>query len=126
MAQLAALFEGPMLLFSAFTQGLGSAVTYKSDVQNEIDRQKQICDEIDSTKQRLDKINGLIKTLSNLQPISADTDQKISDLNDDIIASNNRILDLKKYYRKRLALIILTNIALVAMIAIYIYFKTLQ
>jgi peptidoglycan hydrolase CwlO-like protein len=115
-----------MLLFSAFTQGLGSAVTYTSDVQNEIDRQKQICDEIDSTKQRLDKINGLIKTLSNLQPISADTDQKISDLNDDIIASNNRILELKKYYRKRLALIILTNIALVAMIALYIYFKTLQ
>ena len=123
---LAGLFGPTMLLFSAATQGLSGELSYKNDVQNEIDRQKQICGEIAATNERQQQIDSLLSKIHKISDIDTQTDQAISDLNDGIIASNKKIINTKQYYRKRLALVILTNISIVAMIVLYIYFKTLQ
>ena len=108
------------LMMTSFPQLLGAGVTMKSDIQNEIDRQTGICNQTTDTKAATDVMNGLVKTLSSAIAIDDATDKIIADLQDNMNASLNRVKYLQKQFNQKLLILIVINIIVVALVAIFL------
>jgi hypothetical protein len=126
MAALAGFFLPEVLAFTGALQGVSSVISYGDDVQNEINRQKSICDEIAKTQSRQTAIDAVLKEIQSDKGVQSSTDETLRGINDDIAASNNQILYIKKHYKQKLLVVIITNIFIVTLILLYIYFKASQ
>ena len=112
-----------MAAFATVTQVAGAWISRGDDINNEVARQKAICDEIGNTNDQLLKMQGLINDIVKNKEVTDDNDTLISSLSDTLKASQNNITDLQKQYQQKLLVIIVSNIVLVAFLSIIIVSK---
>jgi hypothetical protein len=113
-----------MLLACTGVQFAQTALTRKSDIDNEVARQQGICDQIsDITTKQIPRLQGLRSQLSSGATLSDETSQELFTLSGTIQAIIKNTEDLKQQGFTKLLIQIVVDIIIVAIVAFYIINK---
>ena len=80
-----------------------------------------ICKQLPIVQKQIDDIIDLRTKIAASKMVEADTQQKILELNTEISARINSISEMKKKFKIRIFINIISNIVLVAFIAVFLF-----
>lgn len=101
-----------------------AALTLKSDIGNEVARQKAICDQIkDLNENQIPHLQALRGSLAKGQELSDESKTTLYNLSQSVNAIINNINDMEKDANQKLLMQVVISIVVIASAAIYIVNK---
>lgn len=96
-------------------QLLPAALSMNDDIKFEIKKRQDTCSEIEVVKTRTQQYDQLISDLDSLD--TTQITQKLSDISDDVGASNKKLKYLKEKYYKDLSITVIIYIFIIVVLA---------